>query len=73
MKKPHEITTWKSIQSDQWQNLLLGNGASIALHSKFNYKTLLDVAKAHKLLPITSPIFLDILPALKDGVFRAIG
>jgi hypothetical protein len=40
-----QIRKWKDIQADFKENLLLGNGASIAIFDKFNYGTLHSVAE----------------------------
>lgn len=55
-----DIDTWESFREATWQTLLLGNGASIALHNEFSYSTLHGVADAKGLLPTTAPIFAKI-------------
>jgi len=55
-----DIYTWANLREGNWQALLLGNGASIALHSEFSYPTLHSVADAKGLLPTTAPIFAKI-------------
>lgn len=52
-----EIKKWADISGECWSSLLLGNGASIAIHKKFEYPTLKEVAAERGLLPTTSPIF----------------
>ena len=41
-----EIDTWANISAESWKSLLLGNGASIAIHKEFAYPTLHSVADA---------------------------
>ena len=55
-----KIDTWGNISKDNWKTLLLGNGASIAIHSGFDYPTLRSVADTKKLLTTTAPIFAKI-------------
>lgn len=46
----HEIKEWKEIHKDYERgSLLLGNGASIAVNSQFDYKSLLDYLKKENL------------------------
>lgn len=46
-----EILDWKEVSGKaEWKALLLGNGASIAVHSDFNYKSLHEVAVKKGLL-----------------------
>lgn len=52
-----EIVAWEDVQGNARQSLLLGNGASIALHHEFGYSTLYGVAEAQGLLPSTAPLF----------------
>ena len=52
-----EIDTWANISAESWNSLLLGNGASIAIHKEFAYPTLHSVADAKGLLATTAPIF----------------
>jgi hypothetical protein len=52
-----EIETWANISAESWSSLLLGNGASIAIHKEFAYPTLHGVADAKGLLATTAPIF----------------
>lgn len=52
-----EIDTWANISAQSWNSLLLGNGASIAIHKEFAYPTLHSVADARGLLATTAPIF----------------
>jgi len=51
------IDTWANISAESWSSLLLGNGASIAIHKEFAYPTLHSVADAKGLLATTAPIF----------------
>ncbi|MBA0014158.1 MAG: DUF4917 family protein [Nitrosospira sp.] len=55
-----DIVTWASIHRESWSTILLGNGASIAIHEEFAYPTLHSVADAKGLLPTTAPIFAKI-------------
>ena len=52
-----EIDTWANISAESWSSLLLGNGASIAIHKEFSYPTLHSVADAKGLLSTTAPLF----------------
>ncbi len=52
-----EIDTWANISQEGWSAILLGNGASIAIHREFAYPTLHGVADAKGLLATTAPIF----------------
>ena len=52
-----DIGTWANISAEGWSSLLLGNGASIAIHKEFSYPTLHSVADAKGLLATTAPIF----------------
>ncbi|MDO9007531.1 MAG: DUF4917 family protein [Thiobacillus sp.] len=52
-----DIDTWANISTESWSAILLGNGASIAIHKEFAYPTLHSVADANGLLPTTAPIF----------------
>lgn len=52
-----KIDVWASLRDANWQTLLLGNGASIAIHNEFAYPTLHSVADAKGLLATTAPIF----------------
>ena len=51
------IDTWESIKQEGWSAILLGNGASIAIHKEFAYPTLHGVADAKGLLATTAPIY----------------
>ena len=51
------IDTWANISAEGWNSLVLGNGASIAIHKEFAYPTLHGVADAKGLLATTAPIF----------------
>jgi hypothetical protein len=52
-----EIKTWSSLKDNTWSSLLLGNGASIAIHPGFNYASLRDVAKNNRLLTTADTVF----------------
>lgn len=56
-----KVETWADIERKGWDSLLLGNGASVALHSAFAYRALYDVAQNDSLLQLT------------EGVFRSLG
>lgn len=51
------IDTWANISQEGWSAILLGNGASIAIHREFAFPTLHSVADAKGLLATTAPIF----------------
>lgn len=51
------VQPWKEIAEVRWDSILLGNGASIALHDKFRYGSLLEVARSHKTLGNAEKIF----------------
>lgn len=51
------IKNWKDLAIEKWSSLILGNGASIAVHQEFAYKTLRGIAEAKGLLASTTPIF----------------
>ena len=48
------IDTWENIKTEGWSAILLGNGASIAIHKEFAYPTLHGVADAKGLLATTA-------------------
>lgn len=52
-----DIQAWTSVSVESWSSLLLGNGASIAIHKEFAYPTLHSVADAKGLLATTAQIF----------------
>lgn len=52
-----DIALWDALRESAWDTLLLGNGASIAIHREFAYSTLHSIADAKGLLPTTAPIF----------------
>jgi hypothetical protein len=52
-----DIDTWATNSAEGWSSLLLGNGASIAIHKEFAYPTLHGIADAKGLLATTAPIF----------------
>lgn len=47
----HHLLPWTEIQDKVWKALLLGNGFSINIWSKFRYDSLLDVAKSENIDP----------------------
>lgn len=51
------IKKWENIQHQNWDSLLLGNGASIAIHKDFGYPRLRDIADAKGLLANTAALF----------------
>lgn len=51
------IEKWQAIKGEGWSSLLLGNGASIAIHGRFGYKTLHGEATDAGLLKNAAPIF----------------
>jgi hypothetical protein len=55
-----KICNWADIRKERWNSLLLGNGASIAIHNAFAYQTLHSVADQEKLLATTAPIFTEL-------------
>ena len=52
-----DIASWDALRESTWGTLLLGSGASIAIHREFTYPTLHGVVDAKGLLPTTAPIF----------------
>jgi hypothetical protein len=52
-----DISPWANISERNWSAILLGNGASIAIHGEFAYPSLHSVADAKGLLATTAPIF----------------
>jgi hypothetical protein len=52
-----DINPWTNICERNWSAILLGNGASIAIHKEFAYPTLHGVADVKGLLANTAPIF----------------
>ena len=52
-----DIVLWDALRESAWDTLLLGNGASIAIHKEFAYPTLHGIADAKGLLATTAPIF----------------
>lgn len=57
MTQQIQIQSWESLQQAPWETLILGNGASLALHSGFSYSSLHQVATTAGLLPTAAPIF----------------
>lgn len=41
----HKLTNWDEIENDDWKSLLLGNGFSINLWSRFGYARLYEIAQ----------------------------
>ncbi|GAA8968612.1 hypothetical protein HpSP79_19720 [Helicobacter pylori] len=52
-----DIDTWAHISAEGWSSLVLGNGASIAIHKEFANPTLHGIADAKGLFVPTAPIF----------------
>lgn len=52
-----EISSWDEFREAGWDTLILGNGASIAIHQEFAYPTLHSVADTKGLLATTGPLF----------------
>jgi len=52
-----DISPWANISERNWSAILLGNGASIAIHGEFAYSSLHSVADSKGLLATTAPIF----------------
>ena len=52
-----DINPWANICERNWSAILIGNGASIAIHKEFAYPTLHGVADVKGLLANTAPIF----------------
>ncbi len=57
MIQAFQIIPWNELPQIKWNSLLLGNGASIALHPGFGYPSLLEVARGQNLLPTSDTIF----------------
>ncbi|MCW8177533.1 DUF4917 family protein [Verminephrobacter aporrectodeae] len=58
--KNFSITQWEDIhKNNEWNAILLGNGASIAIHKDFSYQTLHSVAEENGSLKIAAKIFED--------------
>lgn len=57
MVKKSDIKKWQELESDGWESLLLGNGASIAIDDSFSYGTLYEVVKAEKSFEDIKKIF----------------
>ncbi|MCW5255967.1 DUF4917 family protein [Verminephrobacter aporrectodeae subsp. tuberculatae] len=56
--KNFSITPWEDIhENSEWNAILLGNGASIAIHKDFSYQTLHGVAESKELLRTAAKIF----------------
>jgi hypothetical protein len=51
------IHSWADVNTTKWDAVLLGNGASVAIHTGFSYQTLHGVAAEKELLPTTVSIF----------------
>jgi hypothetical protein len=52
-----EIKSWGDLSEESWSSLILGNGASIAIHENFAYSALHSVAAEMELLPTTTQVF----------------
>ncbi len=48
--RPRWLRSWEQIRDNGWQDILLGNGASIAIDSSFKYSSLFRVAKGSSYL-----------------------
>lgn len=59
MTEEVDIKKWAELAKIDWKSLLLGNGASVALHSGFCYTSLHGVAKTSNSLPTTDPLFAE--------------
>ncbi len=57
MVKKSDIKKWQELESDGWESLLLGNGASIAIDKGFSYGTLYEVAKEEESFEDIKKIF----------------
>ncbi len=54
----YDIYTWNDIKSDFSDNIILGNGASMAVHSGFKYSNLYtETLKKKKIPPEIQEIF----------------
>lgn len=42
--RPRWLKTWDQVKDIDWKDILLGNGASIAIHRRFRYPRLMNVA-----------------------------
>src|SRR5262252_8323332 len=52
------IAEWQELEKQRaWSSLLLGNGASIALHRGFEYPSLYSVAESRNLLGASQGVF----------------
>ena len=59
MKKlnSEHVYSWEQIDNGAWNSLIVGNGASIAIHRHFNYSDLYEVAKSEGYLHLAEKIF----------------
>lgn len=60
-RHPRWLRTWEQIKDNGWKDILLGNGASIAIHRRFRYRSLMKVAKRpscpNRLKPVDISLF----------------
>jgi hypothetical protein len=47
--RTHELANWRSLADEEWPGLLVGNGASRAVWSKFEFDSLFEAAKSASL------------------------
>lgn len=52
-----KIRSWGGLSGENWSSLILGNGASIAIHKEFAYTTLHGIAHKKGLIASTAPVF----------------
>lgn len=57
MMKKNDIKSWSDVGWEDWSTIILGNGASIAIHQGFSYQSLRDVASKNGRLATAAPIF----------------
>lgn len=48
-KIDHHLVDWNEIEGEDWKSLLLGNGFSINIWSRFNYSSLYEVAQGQNI------------------------
>ncbi|MBD3398264.1 DUF4917 family protein, partial [Candidatus Micrarchaeota archaeon] len=53
----YPICLWDQLPPVSWDALLLGNGASIALDTQFDYRSLHQLAQSEDRLPTSGPLF----------------
>jgi len=52
-----KIRSWGDLSGENWSSLILGNGASIAIHKEFAYTTLHGIAHKKGLIASTATVF----------------